>query len=53
MKNWVMPEVEELEISATAQGTDKKPHNDDVFVDGNSMKWFSYNSGVVTEEDAR
>ncbi len=48
MKNWNNPELEELAISATAQGHHVVPRFDELRVDQNGNYWASFQSGGDT-----
>jgi len=46
MRTWTTPEVEELAISATAQGKEIKASFDAIRVDENGNIWASFPSGA-------
>ncbi|MCR4902022.1 MAG: hypothetical protein K6A23_04125 [Butyrivibrio sp.] len=45
MKNWTTPEVKELEITSTAQGTSWTYNIDEIRFDKNGKIWASCSSG--------
>ena len=46
MKNWVKPDVEELNIKCTEQGKNISSNYDEIRVDQNGNYWVSFSSGV-------
>lgn len=48
MKKWTNPEIQALELELTEQGTSHSLYVDDVRVDGEGIKWWSY-SGEACE----
>jgi len=51
MKNWVKPDVEELNIKCTEQGKNISSNYDEIRVDQNGNYWVSFSSGVDSEPD--
>ena len=50
MKKWIVPEVEELKISETAQGKVIKASFDAIRTDDNGNLWVSFPSGAEEAE---
>lgn len=51
MKTWLTPDVEELNICATAQGQNISTYYDEIRVDQNGNYWVSFSSGADSQPE--
>lgn len=51
MKTWIEPEIIELDITCTEQGTNMSSEFDEIRVDQNGNYWVSFSSGLDSNPD--
>ncbi len=51
MKKWTTPAIDELNVSATAQGKNLSTAYDEIRVDQNGNYWVSFSSGFDSEPE--